>query len=103
VNQGEELQMVSFRYWPVLLLALASVCALAADARERGFIQRGMGEGEVLLKIGKPDHEAFQRDARGEPEEKTWTYFPHARDPQTVTILRFHSGLVTDIQRKIAR
>lgn len=95
--------MISTKNWPVLLLALASVSALAADARERSFIRRGMGEGEVLLRIGKPDHEAFNRDARGEPEEKTWTYFPHARDPQTVTILRFHSGLVTDIRRRIAR
>ncbi len=95
--------MPSFRYWPVLLLAAASVSTLAADARERGFIRKGMGEGEVVLKIGKPDHEAFNRSFRGEPEEKTWTYFPDARDPQTVTILRFHSGLVTDIQRKIAR
>lgn len=95
--------MISSKTWPVFLLALASVSALAADARERGFIRRGMGEGEGLLRIGKPDHEAFQRDVRGEPEEKTWTYFPHARDPQTVTILRFHSGQVTDIQRKIAR
>ena len=95
--------MISSKTWPVFLLALASVSALAADARERGFIRRGMGEGEVLLRIGKPDHETFQRDVRGEPEEKTWTYFPHARDPQTMTILRFHSGQVTDIQRKIAR
>ena len=98
--------MISIKTWPAFLLALASVSTLAAhatDARERGFIAKGMGEGEVVLKIGKPDHEAFHRDARGEPEEKTWTYFPHARDPQTVTILRFHSGVVTDIQRKIVR
>ena len=103
MNQGKALQMISLRQWPVLLLALASVAALAADARERGFVRKGMTEGEVVLKIGKPDHEASHRGARGEPEEKTWTYFPHARDPQTVTILRFRSGLVTDIQRKIAR
>ena len=96
-------QMIPIRFWPVLLIALASLSTLAADAAERGFIRRGMGEGEVLLKIGKPDHLAFHRDVRGEPEEKTWTYFPHARDPQTVTILRFHSGLVTDIRRRIAR
>lgn len=95
--------MIPTKTWPVFLLALAGVSALAADARERGFIRRGMGEGEVLLKIGKPDHEAFNRDVRGEPAEKTWTYFPDARDPQTVTIFRFHSGLVTDIQRKIAK
>ena len=95
--------MISTKTWPGFVFALASVCAQAADARERGFIRKGMGEGEVVLKIGKPDHEAFQRDVRGQPEEKTWTYFPHVRDPQTVTIIKFHSGLVTDIQRKIAR
>jgi hypothetical protein len=102
-SRAAEVKMIATRFWPVFLLAWASVSALAADARERGFIRKGMGEGEVVLKIGKPDHEAFHRDVRGEPEEKTWTYFPHARDPQTVTIIRFHSGVVADIQRKIAR
>ena len=70
--------MLSTKIWPVFLLALASVSALAADARERGFIRQGLGEGEVVLKIGEPDHEAFQRVVRGEPEEKTWSCFPHA-------------------------
>jgi hypothetical protein len=89
-----------------MALALAAgmiTSALASDARERKFIREGMGEGEVLLKIGKPDHEALVRVVRGEPEEKTWTYFPHARDPQTLTILSFHAGVVTKIDRKIAR
>jgi hypothetical protein len=86
-----------------VLLALASASTVAADAGERKFIRKGMGEGEVLLKIGKPDHEATHRAFRGQPEEKTWTYFPHARDPQTLTILRFQSGRVTEIERKIAR
>ena len=95
--------MISTKTWPVFLLALASVSALAADARERGFIRQGMGEGEVLLKIGKPDHEAFHRVVRGEPEEKTWSYFPHARDPQTSTIVTFPAGVVTRVDRKISR
>ena len=95
--------MISTKNWPVLLLALASVSALAADARERSFIRRGMGEGEVLLRIGKPDHEAFNRNVRGEPEEKTWSYFPHARDPQTLTIVIFHAGVVARVDRKISR
>ncbi|MEO7940585.1 MAG: hypothetical protein ABIR55_18325 [Burkholderiaceae bacterium] len=87
----------------VMLLASTSIFAMPIDARERGFIRPGMGEGEVLLRIGKPDHEAFNRVVRGEPEEKTWTYFPHIRDPQTMTIIRFHSGLVTEIDRQIVR
>jgi hypothetical protein len=95
--------MISTKTWPVFLLALAGVSALAADARERGFIRNGMGEGEVVLKIGKPDHEAFQRDVRGEPEVKTWTYFPHYRDPQTLTIVTLTAGVVTRVDRKISR
>lgn len=85
------------------LLAVAATCAFAIDARERGFIRQGMAEGEVLLKIGKPDHEAFVRDAKGQPEEKTWTYFPASRDAQTLTIITFRAGVVSNIERKISR
>lgn len=95
--------MYTGKFVAAMLLALAGTCALAADAAERGFIRKGMGEGEVLFKIGKPDHEAFNRVVRGAPEEKTWTYFPHARDPQTLMIIKFHSGVVTTIERQIAR
>ena len=84
-------------------LAAASACAFAADARERGFISLGMAEGEVLFRIGKPDHEAFVANAKGQPEEKTWTYFPHSRDPQTLTIITLRSGVVANVERKIAR
>lgn len=85
------------------VLLLASASALALDAGERKFIRKGMGEGEVVLKIGPPDHEALNRSVRGLPEEKTWTYFPHARDPQTLTIVRFHGGVVAEVERKISR
>lgn len=86
----------------VLSLALAVVwtCALAVDARERGFIQRGMLESEVLSRIGKPDEEVFIRNVRGEPEEKIWTYFPTYRDSQTVTIIKLRAGIVVHIDRR---
>ena len=87
----------------VLSLAAAAVSAAAADARERGFIRQGMAEGEVLFRIGKPDHEALVRDVKGQPEEKTWTYFPDSRDPQTLTIITFRGGVVSNIERKISR
>lgn len=86
-----------------LSLAAASACAPAADARERGFIRQGMAEGEVLFRIGKPDHEAVVRDAKGQAEEKTWTYFPDSRDAQTLTIITLRAGVVSNIERKIAR
>jgi hypothetical protein len=87
----------------VLALAASGVCAMAADASERKFVREGMHEGEVLLKLGKPDHEAFIRNERGQPEEKSWTYFPHYKDPQTLTIITLRAGVVASIERKIAR
>lgn len=95
--------MRSSRWLILTLLALMSLAAIAADAVERKFIRIGMGEGEVLLKIGKPDHVAFVRVVRGQPEEKVWSYFPDSRDPQTLTVLSFHSGVVSKVDRKIAR
>jgi len=85
------------------LLALACGLAAAVDARERGFIRKGMHEGEVLFRIGKPDHEALVANVKGQPEEKTWTYFPHSRDPQTLTIVTLRAGVVAEIERKVAR
>lgn len=85
------------------LLAAACTSAFAVDARERGFIRKGMAEGEVVFKIGKPDHEAFITNVKGQPEEKSWTYFPDARDPQTLTVLTLRAGVVVNIERKIAR
>ena len=85
------------------LVATASVSALATNAAERKFIRAGMAEGEVLYKIGRPDHEAMVKTVRGEPEEKTWTYFPHSRDPQTLMVLTLRAGVVDRVDRKIAR
>lgn len=85
------------------LLLTAAAPAFAADAAERGFIRKGMPEAEVLLRIGKPDHESLVRNIKGEPEEKAWSYFPHYRDPQTLTIITLRSGQVLSIERKIAR
>lgn len=85
------------------IIALAAHGAQAVDARDRGFLSKGMHEGEVLFKIGKPDHEAIVKSVKGQPEEKTWTYFPHYRDPQTLTIITLKAGVVESIERKIAR
>lgn len=95
--------MHRFHFIAAAAWALVGMSVQAADAIERKFIRTGMGEGEVLFKIGKPDHEAIVRSVRGEPEEKTWTYFPHARDRQTLTVLTLHGGVVTRIDRQIAR
>ena len=98
-----ELKMNPILLVVLALLASAGASAIAADAAECRFIREGMGEGKVLFKIGKPDHEAFIRNVMGQPEEKTWTYFPDSRDPQTLTIVTFNAGVVARIDRKIAR
>ena len=85
------------------LLMLSSALVWAVDARDRSFLSVGMGEGEVIVKIGKPDHEAIVKSVKGQPEEKTWTYFPHPRDPQTLTVLTFRAGVLDKIDRKISR
>ena len=92
-----------FIWTAALAVALASTGSMAADASDRGFISKGMHEAEVLLKIGKPDHETFIHNMRGDPEVKTWSYFPHLRDPQTLTIITFRAGVVESIERKISR
>ena len=51
----------------------------------------------MVFRIGKPDHEAYIRNQRGLPEEKSWTYFPHPRDPQTLTIITFRAGVVVNV------
>ena len=94
---------IASRLLAPLLLLVSSTGALAVDARERGFIGVGMAEGEVLFRIGKPDHEAFVANEKGQPEQKTWTYFPHSRDPQTLTIITLRAGVVSHIERKISR
>lgn len=95
--------MHALRFAVALIAFGASTAAVAASAAERKFIREGMGEGEVVFRIGRPDHEAMVRVVRGEPEEKTWTYFPHSRDPQTLTILTLRAGVVARVDRKISR
>ena len=84
------------------LLAL-SVQASAADAIERKFIREGMHEAEVIMKIGKPDHETYVKNVKGRPEVKTWSYFPASRDRQTLTVITLRAGVVAEVDRKIAR
>ncbi|HBH37335.1 MAG TPA: hypothetical protein DDX06_03005 [Curvibacter sp.] len=105
--------MKNFRVLVPLLIWGLSALASAHDARERGFIRMGMTEGEVLVRVGKPDHEAWTggrvrgRDGaaivQGRDGDKTWTYFPHEQDPDTLTVITFRAGTVVDVERKISR
>ncbi len=89
----------------VVLIAtlLGAGAATAADASERRLVRKDMKEGEVVYRIGKPDHEAFTKIVRGEPEEKAWTYFPDPKDPDTLTVVTLRAGVVTSVERKVTR
>jgi hypothetical protein len=86
----------------VLGLAVSTI-ALAADAGDRRFITTGMSEGEVMMKIGKPD--SVSEDTGGGAKEaiKRWVYFPTTGDSQTITTIVMKKGKVEEVERKVAR
>jgi hypothetical protein len=69
------------------------------DPAERKFIQAGMSEAEVILKIGRPEIEAKGRGKNG----NRWSYMPTAGDPNTLTTLTLAGGKVTHVERKVVR
>jgi hypothetical protein len=86
-----------------LCLCLASSVALAADASDRKFIREGMSEGEVVMKIGRPDSESVDSGGGATVAEKRWMYFPAPADPQTLTTLTIRNGKVTSVSREVSR
>ena len=86
----------------VLCLAFAGNAVLAADA-DRRFIREGMSEGEVLMKIGRPDSESNDSGGGAKVAIKRWIYFPTPNDPQTVTTITIRDGRVTEVSRQFAR
>ena len=87
----------------VLCLAFTAFAALAADVGERRFIQDGMSEGQVLMKIGKPDSESEDSGGGAKIKEKTWVYFPAPGDSQTLTTLVPREGKVIRVTRTVSR
>jgi len=57
-------------------------------------IDRGMTEGEVILRAGPPDYEATDAYRMG----KSWFYYPTASDPFTTTIT-MRGGRVFELDR----
>jgi hypothetical protein len=87
----------------VVALLLAVSSAFAADVRERKFIREGMSEGEVLLKIGKPDSESVEVNWYGAPMMKRWIYLPHPDDARTTTTIVIREGRVAEVDRKLGQ
>lgn len=85
------------------LLPLVGVPAYAADARERKFIREGMSEGDVLVKIGKPDSESVDSGGGATVTVKRWIYLPKQGDSQTLTTIVIRNGRVTEVTRQVSR
>ena len=86
-----------------ILLVFSVSAALAGDASERKFIREGMSEGEVLMKIGKPDSESVDTGGGATVTVKRWIYLPASGDQQTMTTVVLTNGKVTEVTRQISR
>ena len=87
----------------VCVLLLVASPVLAADASDRKFIREGMSEGEVLMKIGRPDSESVDSGGGASVAVKRWIYLPASGDAQTITTLVIRNGKVDEVRREIAR
>ena len=76
-----------------------TVTVKGGNPAERKFIQTGMSEAEVIVKVGRPDIEAKGRGKGG----LRWSYMPTAGDPDTLTTLTLADGKVTHVERKVMR
>ena len=66
------------------------------NATERKFLAPGIGEGEVVARVGRPDVSsgAGRKTMR-------WTYLPTPDDPATITTLTFELGRLVQVERKV--
>ena len=86
-----------------MLCLVVSSLALAVDAGERRFITAGMSEGEVLMKIGKPDSQSEDSGGGAKVTVKRWIYLPAQGDSQTMTTIVLKNGKVEEVNRQVAR
>jgi hypothetical protein len=87
----------------ILCIGFVASSVLAADASDRKFIYEGMSEGEVLVKIGRPDSESVDTGGGSKIAVKRWIYLPASGDSQTVTTLTIREGRVTEVDRQMSR
>ena len=95
--------MASYLRVAFIGLFLLTSSTFAADASDRKFIRDGMSEGEVVMKIGKPDSESVDTGGGAKVTVKRWMYFPAYGDTQTVTTLTIRDGKVVEVSRQVSR
>lgn len=85
----------------IVPVPVPSSYARAAPVRGMTFdtfirLERGMTEGELLIRAGAPDHQSL--DAAEDYLVRTFYYFPTIADPFT-TIVRLRGGRIFNLQR----
>lgn len=80
---------------------VATAVPPAAPVRGMGFevyirLQRGMTEGELLLRAGRPDYESLENLRHD--IVKSFYYFPTVSDPYT-TVVTLRGGRIHDVDR----
>ena len=70
---------------------------------ERQNIREGDSEGQVLLKIGKPDSESFDSGGGAEKAVKRWIYLPAPNDSDRITTITIRQGKVIAVDREFVR
>ena len=88
---------------PVQVIAVPAQSSYLADKPARGMafdifirLERGMTEGELLVRAGPPDHESL--DGGWDYAVKTYYYFPTVADPYTTAVL-LRAGRIANLQR----
>ena len=66
------------------------------NAAERKFLFPGIGEGEVVARVGRPD-----MSTGSGRKTMRWTYMPAPDDPSTITTLTFQFGRLVEVERKV--
>ena len=66
---------------------------------DRRFIRTGMSEGEVAVRIGRPD---VRTKGNGKGGQR-WSYLPVAGDADTMTTVTFAAGKVVEVERRVTR
>jgi hypothetical protein len=87
----------------VLLLAMLVWGIAAADVGDRKYIREGMSEGDVLVKIGKPDSESIDTGGGATVTVKRWIYLPAPGDDQIITTIVIRNGKAKEVTRQVSR
>ena len=95
--------MRRLKTWFAALALIMALPVFAADAGERRFITSGMTEGEVLMKIGKPDSQSEDTGGGAKVAVKRWIYLPAPGDSQTMTTIVIKNGKVEEVNRKVTQ